>query len=195
MDDWGILMIFYVLFRRKKGVACICLGTHTSEGADRVKGRWRWGGGRWEVWGREEGEERWEDGEEGEGGGNRGAGGWRGEKKGEGGKSGNFCARGARAAPRRETRGGRGEVRGREGGEANPLVHPVTSSQPLLQNNFIPGRCFRNLLRLKHSWPCTCVLALLPDPSRARSTCVNEGTLLKKDFFFRMEGYSNKFNA
>ena len=85
-------------------------------------------GGRGEKRGREEGEE-------GAGGGRRGVGrrekrGWEegeGRQKWREGKRGKFCARKARADPegRRETRGGRGEVRGREGGEAYPPVRPL----------------------------------------------------------------------
>ena len=81
-----------------------------------------------------EGEKRGsEEGEEGAGG-RRGRREKRGREEGEGrkkgreGKRGNFCVHKARAAPegRRETR--RGEVRGREGGEAYPPVHPLMYS-------------------------------------------------------------------
>ena len=99
-----------------------------SEGADKVRGR---------------GEKRGrEGGEEGEGGGRRGGGRRekRGREEGEGRKKGRegerriFCAREARAAPegRRETRGREGEVRGREGGEAYPPVHPLLSANTVL---------------------------------------------------------------
>ena len=107
-------------------IQCEYQPTKIDEGADRVRGR---------------GEKRGrEGGEEGEGGGRRGGGrrekrrrekrGWKegeGRKKGREGERGNFCAREARAAPegRRETRGREGEVRGREGGEAYPPVHPL----------------------------------------------------------------------
>ena len=75
----------------------------TIEGADRVRGRGRRGGGRGEKRGREEGE---------------------GRKKGREGERGKFCARKARAAPegRRETGGGGGK--GARGGEAYPPCPP-----------------------------------------------------------------------
>ena len=77
-------------------------------------------GGRREKRGREVGEE-------GVGGGRRGGGRReRGENR-EGGGRGKFCAREARAAPRREEgdKGLEGEVRGREGGDAFPPVRPL----------------------------------------------------------------------
>ena len=73
------------------------------------------GGGR-RGGGRRGGEKR-EEGEEEEG---------EGRKKGREEKRGKFCVCRARAAPegRRETRGGRGEVRGREGERPTPLSTP-----------------------------------------------------------------------
>ena len=110
-------------------------GIYIYEGADRVRGRW-------EVRGREEGEE-------GEGGGRRrggrreergreegeeGAGGGRGEKKREGGGRGKFCARAHKKGGGRQG-GGRGEVWGREGGgEAYPPVHPLIYEPTLILN-------------------------------------------------------------
>ena len=68
-------------------------------------------------------------GRSGVGGGRRGREEGEGKKKGREGETGKFCAREARAAPegRRETRGGRGEVREREG-EAYPPVQPLISN-------------------------------------------------------------------
>ena len=114
-----------------------------NEGADRVRGRGRWGGGRGR-WGGREGEVRGrEEGEEGEGGGEEGweegeevAGGGRGEKNGEGGGGRKICAR---AAPRREEgdKGAGGGGKGREGGDVYPPpVRPLINQFQVHQNAF-----------------------------------------------------------
>ena len=100
----------------------------TDEGADRVRGRGRRGGGRGEKRGRDEGEEGVGGGEEGEGGGKRGGGRRERGEKGREGKDENFAR--AKRAPLQKgggrRGGGRGELRGERGGEAYPLVHPLT---------------------------------------------------------------------
>ena len=118
------------LLKRRNTEIC-AFQKHISEGADRVRGRW-------EMRGRE-------GGEEGEGGGRRGAGGGRrgggrrekrgreegeGRKKGREGEGGKFCAREARAAPegRRETRGREGGGKGAGGGRGlPPPIQPLIS--------------------------------------------------------------------